>query len=63
MKEYRSQNEGVYNHAEVAANCLVPAFCGDFVFAGSIDSAANLLPTLAFADRLMADGSRGYFGT
>jgi tetrahydromethanopterin S-methyltransferase subunit H len=62
MKERRKSDADGYNCADAAANSLVSLFCGDFVVYGPVSSARRIFPTMAFANKLMAEGAADYFG-
>jgi tetrahydromethanopterin S-methyltransferase subunit H len=63
MKDLRKTDAEAYNCADAAANALVPLMGGDFIVYGSVASCRRIFPSLAFADKLVAEGARDYFGT
>lgn len=62
MKDHRKQDEISYECANAASNCLVPMLGGDFVVYGPIKSAPLIFPSVAFTDKLVAEGAHDYFG-
>jgi len=63
MKDYRKKYDGVYDVVDVVANALVAVYAGDYTIYGPIEQAPRVLPSIAFADKLVAEGASDYFGT
>jgi tetrahydromethanopterin S-methyltransferase subunit H len=62
MKDLRKADAEAYNCADAAANAMVPMMCGDFIVYGPVSSCRRIFPSVAFADKLMAEGAADYFG-
>ncbi len=62
MKDYRKESQKAYDCANAAANSIVPMCCGDFIVYGPLSCAGDVFPAVAFADKLMAEGAKDYFG-
>ena len=62
MKDLRRKDEVAYNCADAAANSLVPIVGGDFIVYGPVSACRRVFPSVAFADKLVAEGARDYFG-
>jgi tetrahydromethanopterin S-methyltransferase subunit H len=62
MRDLRKRDMAAYECADAAANSMVPLSCGDFIVYGPITSAAKVMPSVAFAEKLVAEGARDYFG-
>ncbi|MBD3387637.1 MAG: hypothetical protein GF416_01185 [Candidatus Altiarchaeales archaeon] len=62
MKEHRREHQEAYDCADAAANSMVPLMSGDFIVYGPISSYGRIFPSIAFADKLVAEGSADYFG-
>ncbi len=62
MKDHRKEDMKSYDCANAAANSLVPLMSGDFIVYGPVSSAPVVIPSVAFADKLVAEGAADYFG-
>jgi tetrahydromethanopterin S-methyltransferase subunit H len=62
MKDLRKADPEAYNCADAAANSLVPLSSGDFAVYGPVSAASRVFPSVAFADKLVAEGAKDYFG-
>ncbi len=62
MKDLRKRDEEAYRCADAAANSLVPVVGGDFIVYGPASACRRVFPSVAFADKLVAEGARDYFG-
>jgi tetrahydromethanopterin S-methyltransferase subunit H len=62
MKDRRKEDPQAYDCADAAANAMVPLSSGDFIVYGPISSCRRIFPTIAFADKLIAEGAADYFG-
>lgn len=62
MKDLRKKEERAYECADAAANALVPLMSGDFIVYGPVATADIIFPSIAFADKLVAEGAADYFG-
>jgi len=62
MKELRKTDSEAYDCADAAANSLVPLCSGDFIMYGPASSCRRIFPSVAFADKLVAEGAKDYFG-
>jgi N5-methyltetrahydromethanopterin:coenzyme M methyltransferase subunit H len=62
MKDLRKADELAYNCADAAANALVPLMSGDFIVYGPASACRRIFPSVAFADKLVAEGAADYFG-
>jgi len=62
MKDLRKTDDEAYRCADAAANSMVPMYCGDFIVYGPVSSCGRIFPSIAFADKLMAEGAVDYFG-
>jgi tetrahydromethanopterin S-methyltransferase subunit H len=63
MKERRKNDPEAYNAADAAANALVPLMSGDFIVYGPAANSRRIFPAVAFANKLIAEGAKDYFGT
>ncbi len=61
MKDLRADSEQDYQCANACANGLVPLYGGDFIVYGPIAEAKRIFPSIAFVDKLVAEGSADYF--
>ncbi|MFH1403814.1 MAG: hypothetical protein ABIH11_06075 [Candidatus Altiarchaeota archaeon] len=61
MKKNPGRGE-IYGYCDSAVNALVPLMSGDFIVYGPIDSHEIVFPSIAFVDKLMAEGAADYFG-
>lgn len=62
MKDQRKRDQAVYGAADAAANAMVPMASGDFIVYGPISGCSTIFPSVAFADKLVAEGASDYFG-
>jgi tetrahydromethanopterin S-methyltransferase subunit H len=62
MKDLRKSSPETYNCVDAAANSLVPLYCGDYIVYGPVSACNRIFPSIAFADKLMAEGANDYFG-
>jgi len=62
MKDLRKGDPQAYDCADAAANSMVPLAAGDFIVYGPVSSCGRIFPTIAFADKLIAEGASDYFG-
>ncbi|MFH0861393.1 MAG: tetrahydromethanopterin S-methyltransferase subunit H [Candidatus Altiarchaeota archaeon] len=62
MKDRRKTDPEAYNCADAAANAMVPLSGGDFIVYGPVSSCGRIFPSVAFADKLLAEGGVDYFG-
>jgi tetrahydromethanopterin S-methyltransferase subunit H len=61
MRDHRRSSEKSYDMVNAAANALIPLAGGDFTVYGPIDKACDLFASMAFADKLVAEGAIDYF--
>jgi len=62
MRDWRQNNPEAYGCADAAVNSMVPLCSGDFIVYGPISSCGRVMPAVAFADKLVAEGAADYFG-
>jgi len=62
MKDEKNQHPDWYTHCSASANCLIPYATGDYTVYGSIENMEDILPAIAFTDKLLAEGALDYFG-
>jgi tetrahydromethanopterin S-methyltransferase subunit H len=62
MKDLRKVDAEAYNCVDAAANSLVPLYAGDYIVYGPVSACKRIFPSIAFADKLMAEGAKDYFG-
>lgn len=63
MKDIRPENEQAYQCANACANGLIPLYGGDFIVYGPISEAKLVFPSVAFVDKLIAEGAKDYFNS
>jgi tetrahydromethanopterin S-methyltransferase subunit H len=56
------ERERIYGYCDAAVNALVPMMSGDFILYGPADAYDKVFPSIAFVDKLVAEGAADYFG-
>jgi len=62
MKQFKKDNREAYKALDASTNALTVLSGGDFSVYGPVRNAPLVFPLVAFADKLVAEGSEEYFG-